>query len=378
MVRKKEDELAMAKKSLIVSTCGTSLLTNGASGELGGVLRRTANDREGELSPEDKKTLDARMAECGQRLERSSLEEARNLSAELNGLLGFYEGQPSRGREDEQIFVHTDTYQGERTAEMLRAWGVAQGMVASTLRVGSLNTKRLEDFHEGMGHLVEWCQETLPGYRETGYRVIFNLVGGFKTLQGFMQTLGMFFADESVYVFEGERKLLRIPRLPVALDAGAREVMRRRADLFRRLSWTTLPQASCAELPETLIYTLGDLCELSPWGKLLWGSFRRELYGETILPAPSPKIRLTKKFLKSAEDCETEERRHINERLDDLARFLEEGINPDRLSLQPLQTNAAPPATHEFYLWSNKDAGRAFGHYEAGVFVVDELGSDLE
>ena len=51
MVRKKEDELAMAKKSLIVSTCGTSLLTNGASGELGGVLRRTANDREGELAP---------------------------------------------------------------------------------------------------------------------------------------------------------------------------------------------------------------------------------------------------------------------------------------------------------------------------------------
>ena len=186
-----------------------------------------------------------------------------------------------------------------------------------------------------------------------------------------MQTLGMFFADESVYVFEGERKLLRIPRLPVDLDAGARKIMRERADMFRRMAWTDVPLASCTGLPETLLYVLGDVCELSPWGKLLWGSFRRELYGETILPAPSPKIRLSKNFLKMVENCGPDERRLINERLDDLARFLEEGINPNRLHFQPLKQDLVPPATHEFYLWSHKEGARAFGHHEAGIFVVD-------
>lgn len=361
----------MLGKTLVVSSCGTSLLTNRASGDLGGLLRRTTNDRGEELAPEDKKVLDARIEECARRLEEGSLQEARDLSAELNGLLGFYEDQLLRGKDDELFFVHTDTYQGECVAELLRAWGAHRGLKASTFRVSALNTKRLEDFHEGMGHLVEWCQETLPGYRESGYRVVFNLVGGFKTLQGFMQTLGMFFADESVYVFEGERKLLRIPRLPVDLDAGARKIMRERADMFRRMAWTDVPLASCTGLPETLLYVLGDVCELSPWGKLLWGSFRRELYGEAILPAPSPKIRLTKNFLKMAEDCGPDERRLINERLDDLAHCVEMGFNPKRLSFKALEEKSS--ASHQFYLWSGSGAGRAFGHFEGETFVVDDM-----
>ena len=42
----------------------------------------------------------------------------------------------------------------------------------------------------------------MPGYRQSHYRVVFNLVGGFKSLQGYMNTLGMFYADEIIYIFE--------------------------------------------------------------------------------------------------------------------------------------------------------------------------------
>jgi hypothetical protein len=59
--------------------------------------------------------------------------------------------------------------------------------------------------------VIRWCQDTLPGYRESGYHIVFNLTGGFKSIQGWMQTLGMFYADEIVYIFETGKELLPGP-----------------------------------------------------------------------------------------------------------------------------------------------------------------------
>jgi putative CRISPR-associated protein (TIGR02619 family) len=309
---------------LIVSTCGTSLLTNGAPKELGTLLRKTANAKKENLTTETQSLIDNRISNRKAALGSATLDEARDLSAELNGLLGLYDEDLSRAKGDHHIFLHTDTYQGEAVAETLAHWSRQKGLISETLRIDRLNAARIDDFHEGMANLANWCANTLPGYRSSGYRIVFNLIGGFKSLQGFMQTLGMFHADESVYLFEGERTLLRIPRLPIDLDESAKKLMRENITLFRKISRSAVSASECAPIPETLLYRLGDECELSPWGRMLWDQFRAAAFEERLWPSPSPLIVYTDKFEKKAAALsEGKYRRYLNERLDDLARHLE-------------------------------------------------------
>lgn len=364
---------------LIVSTCGTSLLTNGPmSDELRKLLRRTANDTGKTLAATDRSFIDDRLKEKRDSLAKASPGEARDLSAELNGLLGLYDEDLSRAKGGHHIFLHTDTYQGEAVAETLAHWSRQKGLISETLRIDRLNAARVEDFHEGMANLAAWCANALPGYRSKGYRIVFNLIGGFKSLQGFMQTLGMFHADESVYLFEGKRTLLRIPRLPIDLDESAKKLMRDNITLFRKISRSAVSASECAPIPETLLYRLGDECELSPWGRMLWDRFRTAAFEERLWPSSSPLIVYTDKFEKKAGSLsEGKYRRYLNERLDDLARHLEGGgkvrANLKRLDLKPLRGNPCPPATHEIDAWAEGEARRICGRFDGKRFIVDDL-----
>lgn len=363
---------------LVVSTCGTSLLTNGAPKELGTLLRTTANAKKENLTTETQSLIDNRISDRKTALGSATLDEARDLSAELNGLLGLYDEDLSRAKGGHHIFLHTDTYQGEAVAETLAHWSRQKGLISETLRIDRLNAAQVEDFHEGMANLAAWCANTLPGYRSKGYRIVFNLIGGFKSLQGFMQTLGMFHADESVYLFEGERTLLRIPRLPIDLDESAKKLMRDNITLFRKISRSAVSVSECAPIPETLLYRLGDECELSPWGRMLWDRFRTAAFEERLWPSPSPLIVYTDKFEKKAATLsEDKHRRLLNERLDDLARHLEGNLsqraNLNRLDLKPFKTDCHPPSTHKFDAWAEGKAWRVHGRFDGKTFVLEDL-----
>ena len=367
---------------VMVSSCGTSSLTNGADGEMRDLLRRTANYGKREYSEEDLRKVDDRVRCVREKLFSSSPEDVKRVSAELHGLISYYGNTLSNANQNTHIFLHTDTYQGECVAGILVDWMLKQKQNAQSQAVEGLNTKNADSFREGMSRLVRWCDETIRGYRDQKYRVVFNLVGGFKVLQGFLQTLGMFFADESVYVFEGEESLLRIPRLPLDLDDGTKRVMRDNIDLFRRLDWSDgVKRTECASLPDTLVYCAGEECVFSPWGELLWSRIRPELYEDKVLPSPSPKIRFTKAAEETMKDFDKERRSQFNERLDDLARHLESGrsgnTNVNRLDFKTLEGNPKPPATHEFDLWADRRGWRGFGHFDGNVFVLDSVGEGI-
>ncbi len=367
---------------VMVSSCGTSSLTNGADGDMRDLLRKTANYGKREYSEEDRRKVDDRVSCVREKLLASSLGEVKRVSAELHGLISYYGNTLSNASRNTHIFLHTDTYQGECVAGILVEWMLKQKQSAQAQAVEGLNTKNADSFREGMSRLVRWCDETIRGYRDQKYRVVFNLVGGFKVLQGFLQTLGMFFADESVYVFEGEESLLRIPRLPLDLDDGTKRVMCDNIDLFRRLGWSGgVKRAACASLPETLVYCAGEDCAFSPWGELLWSRIRPELYEDKVLPSPSAKIRFTRTAEETMKDFDKERRLQFNERLDDLARFLESGrsgnANVKRLDFKDLKKDPRPPSTHEFDLWADKAAWRGFGHFDGDVFVLDSVGKGI-
>lgn len=258
------------------------MLTNGATSDLIGMLRNSANLRAEEIDPEQRKAIDARAAAVKERLRQADIMEVRRLSAELNGIYAYC--NPERGggtfRQDQHWLIATDTHQGQLTAEIVADHLRGLGATASVFVPPGLSTRDRATFSSAVTALVKWCEETLPGYRDGGYRVIFNLVGGFKSVQGYLNTVGMFYADEIIYIFE-TGDLIRIPRLPLRLDDL--QVFREKPSLFARMASEDPHLASRNEvegIPEAFLETDGEHALLNEWGQLLWARQKAAVLGD--------------------------------------------------------------------------------------------------
>ncbi len=362
----------------VLSTCGTSLLTNGRSNEERSLVNRYANAKTREevtaKSAEDVKRLDAIIADVQTRMRNASPDDAKRLSAELNGLLTFYDGQKIPGG-DQHVLLCTGTWLGYEAASVVADWLRQHGGTVQEIKwQKDLQTSDLECFQVALADLVRWCEDCLPGYRQSGYHVVFNLTGGFKSVQGFMQTLALFYADETVYIFESGSALLRIPRLPVRM--AATEEIKRNLRAFRRLA-NGLPVSDVSSIPETLLMHVADEYALSGWGELVWQQSKHDLYAERLYPPPGDRITFGPKFEESTRRLSPDRLRILNERIDDLTVYLEKGTNRNRLDFKSLHGNPRPPSTHECDAWADQDAKRIFGHYEGSVFVLDELAQGL-
>jgi putative CRISPR-associated protein (TIGR02619 family) len=361
--------------NLILSTCGTSLLTN-LAGDQRGLVIRHANARTPEevLGP-DREVLAGLIEMAGQRLGAADARERERLSAELNGLLRYYGGGPWPDRDTHWI-IATDTWLGQATAAAIAQVIEVAGASVEVKRIPDLRTDDLAEFRSAMAELARLCAQEVGGYRAAGWRVVFNLTGGFKSVQGFMQALGMLYADESVYVFERTDELLRLPRLPITLDAD--DLVRHHEAVFRRLAAGLSVEVAQAEgMPDTLLMEDSGQVTLSVWGDLVWAEAGPGLLGERIWPPVDGRLRLGAGFERSTAGCSVEERRQVNERLGDLARHLmEPPYNPKRLDFKPLKVRHGP-WTHECDAWAKAGAKRLFGYFEGGVFVVDALAEGL-
>jgi len=368
-------------KTLFVSTCGISLLSNGATTTERELLTRTANFLADEFIGPEKLVVDNRMRLQADTLMISSLIEARRLSAELNGILGSYGGVFPPRSSDLHILLHTDTYQGEVVATALAEWLRSKNLNANVQLVHELTTRTVSDFRAGISSLIQWCEESLPGYREQKYRIVFNLSGGFKSLQGFMQTLGMFYADELVYIFENNTEILRIPRIPIEISASIHQTLRKHLRVFRQLGrpGSTLSKDPLRDIPETLLFELDGEVELSTWGRLAWERSKSELYREQILDPLSANLTFSAEVRHQAASLQPDSIATFNERMDDLSHYLdsERKIAIQRLDFKQLKGNPCPPSTHECDLWANRGAWRAFGHFEGQKYLVDKIGLGL-
>lgn len=367
---------------VIVSTCGTSFLTNGASDAERRLLAASANKAEAQLTSEERRAIDERAAR--REAEGLDLLGARRASAEVNALVALYGDRSpgASGAEDVHYLIVTDTYQGRRTAELVAGWLRGQGVRNVQLQVvPDLVTDDVERFRSAMGWLVSWCDETLVGYRERRFRVVFNLTGGFKALQGYMQVLGTFYADESVYLFEtvaGAAPVpIVLPRLPLRITPE--EAIREHLSVFRRLSHAgSLAASEAGGVPEVLLERVGEEVALSTWGQLVWSRLKDEAYSERLLEPLSGRLRFGRKFADAVGELPPDRRRLINLRMDQLSGFLDHGRsrdhNPDSLNFKPVQGTRD---LFECYAWSDQDAKRIYGRFDGEVFVVEELGKHL-
>ena len=278
------------QRRLVLTTVGISLFLNALNAEEreeGGIQRLNQQANATELPADLNSFLDVLADRAAQTLATAPVPQKRRLSAELNGLYGLYEDQLRTAGADVHVLIATDTVLGRRAAQLLESFLCSQDIVnVQVWTPEQLSSADNLHFSHGIKELLRLCEETIPGYRATEHRVVFNLTGAFKSLQSYLNIAGMFYADEIVYIFEGSNQLLRIPRLPIQVDLDALRVHRVALALLD--ADAILTQQEAAALPEGLLEVdqHGD-ATLSEWGRLIWNRARHNLFQEGLLDFPN-------------------------------------------------------------------------------------------
>ena len=284
-------------RKVIISTVGTSLLTNQINRaepkekDWYSNMRDTANLSENKTPEDVKKIINTLKQRASEKLAETEIPQIRRASAELNGIYGVYQEDLSQGREDIHFLIATDTVQGKTTAEIVENFLKEQGIYNTSIQAPSgLSTASTEDFSLGIDDLIVWLQNTIPPLKESQYKVIFNLVGSFKSLQGYLNTIGMFYADEIIYIFEGEKSdLITIPRLPIAVDTSLIKPHTLQLALIEAGVEPSIKETT--EIPEAMLAEIDGKMILSTWGKLIWEKCKTELLSDELFQFPLLKYR---------------------------------------------------------------------------------------
>lgn len=365
----------MNKPLLLLSTCGTSILTNGADPDTRGWLTRIANLRE--LSPADSTRLEVHAAACRQRLLSADGAGRRKLSAELNGIAAVL--QRWTAPRVQHLLLHTDTVLGERSAQAVAEVLEREGQHSQLLGAGGLRTDDFMNFHAALADVTRDLERWIVPWKARGDFVVFNLTGGFKSVNAYLQALGMLHADRCVFLFEGADSLMEIPRLPVRLAED--QVVRSHHKVFRRLAaGYKVSEAEVADVPDSLLLVMDNTVLLSVWGDEVWARLRKTVLADVPLKEPlSEKLQVKDAVKKAFADLSADQRVEVNEALDVLSAYLDLG---ERLlksnNFKALQGDPCPPSTHQIYVSSHGKPLRVFGHFvEGGHFVADRIGPSL-
>lgn len=322
---------------LILTTCGTSLLTNGVDNQLRTILSTYANAKENEISSGDLQKLrlhiDQRTTTI---LNEPSKSNIKKMSAELNGLLTWQNNNPKLDNiPDIHILLATDTFLGNATAKIIKAFLENQKETVILLDDNKdLKTSSLLEFRTALSELSKKLIEIITNYKTEGYKIYFNLTGGFKSLNGFLQAVGTLYADKVFYLFEGAQELLYIPKLPIELHA--KEAVEKNLTAIRRLE-QKLPiiKEQQQQIPELFLFDIGDGdVGLSEWGELIWNQYKNELY-LSLQDSISEKIIFADSFTPSVKDLPSQLIQDVNKKVAMLAAYAESDCKNALQSLDP-------------------------------------------
>lgn len=271
---------------VVLSTVGASIATNNTSRDFSERVRKQANAQT--LTPDLAGELEQHLEDIAIRMINGALEVSaiRRLSAELNGLFAFYEGDLRQGARDQQILIATDTVVGRGCAAVVRRFLESRGLKVIVEIPPGLNTSSTEAFSSGIKELIYWCDTTLRGYRDQQYQILFNLVGAFKAVQGYLNTIGMFYADAMLYLFEGEDQPIIIPRLPIRIDQTQIHDHASVLALLAENRNDGIPLDLVVGLADTFYEAIDGLATITDWGELTWAGARRDIYREQLLTFP--------------------------------------------------------------------------------------------
>lgn len=284
-------------RRLVISTVGTSLLTNAVNEDKDpkkwiSDLTKTANWTQEKIESSSdyayvfSKIIKPLQERVEENLDDSNIIEIREMSAELNGIYGLYDEKIEEGRYDTHILITTDTAQGKATSQLLESFLRSKGIENTfPLIQPELSISSTTVFTEAMAKLIPDMLEMLKKYKDDKYQICFNLVGGFKALQGYFNTIGMFYADEIIYVFEGSHEVVKIPKLPIAIDI---EKVEKYKVQLAMMEVGAIPSywEEAKEVPQEWRIVVDKEMILSTWGQLVWDRCKEELLSQNLLIFP--------------------------------------------------------------------------------------------
>lgn len=364
----------MKKPLLLVTTCGTSILTNGGEPATNKWLRDIANRTAAELDPAERQRLADLVAQRTAALAAMTSAEQCRQSAEINGIYAVLrDWQPTRV---DHLLIHSDTAAGRATAQLVEGVLDALGTPPQLITAGGLRTSDPADFRAALPDLTQQVREFAVSARTAGSDVVFNLTGGFKSVNAYLQAIGMLLADVCVFLFESESALMRIPRAPLREYAAADLEPHR--ELFRRLALGyPVTTADAQDVPDALLFEVDGLVQMSPWADLLWAEHRDTLYADQLLPPLSPRLRCEHAVARTFAGLAPARQVQVNQALDLLSAYLDMGREPPKKHLFKALAGYAT-ASHEMYLWSDGAAWRLLGSYDAAkVFVAKTIEKHL-
>jgi hypothetical protein len=149
-------------------------------------------------------------------------------------------------------------------------------------------------------------KEHLPYYSKAGYKISFNLTGGFKSLQGYATALGMMYADELFYIFEGkDSRLVSIPCPRLELNPS---IIKGHEAWLAMLDGEIMPATFQTGLPDLLIEKDSEIM-LSIWGELLWNEHKETILSGELIHFPL--LDYDDGFVKDYKKCNAKDRIQI-------------------------------------------------------------------
>ncbi len=357
----------------VFSTVGTSLLTNAVREKgLEINLYKYSNFKEDDFDDSNigvKNTIDSLIEELKEDLSKITDErELRKKSAELNGILGFYRSiKEDKPQNDLHLLICTDTYQSKKVAEVLSDFLNRRGFSTEIIVVPSLTTGSNEGFELGTLELIEKMSFYVEGNEG---EVIFNLVGGFKVVQGILTAIGMIWADRIIYIFETSNEVLFIPKLPVGINL---EKIEKHFDILRKIDIGLRLSGEEKDIVKNKLnsFVSAEFEYLSTWGKALFEKVKKEKYSEKLISPLIDRIVYSDGFKKDFEKLENDKKAKVNETIDDFIRYLKTNIPLRRSRLRPVQGDIG--FDYEIYATSYGEALRIFMRKEGNVYRLMEI-----
>ncbi len=383
---------------LFVTPCGASIIANAFNQDFKEKFNESiynySNWSEEKLKKEKPKIyqfFEEIIPLLREKLLKEDEKRLRKLSAELNALLIFFERNSVKTGNNlvNHILIPTDTYYGKLVSSLLKTL-IEQRFKQTVIYaepIKDLRTSSLEEFHWALKDLASKLikELDLEGYRQKGYKVIFNLTGGFKSINSFLQVMASLYADESIYIFETSNELLTIPKLPIKVDM---ELFEKYLDFFRALELKEKVGSSKilnnflkeipSDIPESLIIKLNGEISLSPYGELLWLKAKQEIYSRILVEPLSEKLIYTKAFEEQFKKLNDREKRFLNLALDNFNLYLltNHKYNPSSLRVHEVKNH--PEYDLEFYPFEGNDSRRAYIKRENGKYLLLKIGSHLK
>ncbi len=354
----------------ILTTVGLSSLTNGLRGKM---TSKEIYDHSNEKEPKKEfiERFEPHWKDLQQNILNFSVKELTNLSAELNALLRYNRFDKS----DTHRLLCTDTYLSQKAAQIVATFLKSKNLNVSIYTPKDLKTDDIESFHFALADMVNDLSQEIQGYKTAGYEIVFNLTGGFKSVNSFLQTMASLYADKSLYIFETSEELLTIPRIPIKVDET---VFIENVQVFRALELgLTVDSKKVEQLPKTLVMQVGNEYALSPWGVIVWQKIKDELYTHTLVD-PLGKIIYTTQLKKDFEKLSPNEKRQFNKKIDLLEKMLITGHNPSSLRYHALTGQVAAQFSHEFYPFDGNESRRAYCNEKEGYIIIEKIDAHLK